>query len=449
MGRFDTMVTVQLIQPPRSQGYGDNSRSACYVPLGLVSIATYVQSQLPNARVEILDGEFFDVNDIIDRLKPGSFVGLDTKAPNYESALLIARAAKDISCRVILGGVYASAIPERILSYRSAIVDHLVVGYGEIPVVEIINGRTDPLIRNGSPAFNDIPLPKRDLFLDLEPYIENFQRQHKTWGNLRATNTFTHVGCKYRCLFCERTKPTKGVYFVNPPRFWEEVTSLVQTHGIDYVVDFSDTLTQNTDFLRDLVEAKPAIINPQFHVFSTADGINSATIELLQRLNVKHVFVGVESGDETLARTIHKGRDFSPKMTFDAIAQLAAVDIKVTPSFVLGLPGESKETLQRTYDHARKIYDIFNFEEIFCAGLIPFPGSPAFRRLEQRVEARGQLFYRDIYDPEQLRELWISEFCNVDSKEIMEFTDKLLGLGKYRITIRKETTAGVGSDDGV
>jgi anaerobic magnesium-protoporphyrin IX monomethyl ester cyclase len=431
------MLNVQLIQPPRNEGYEDNSRSACYMPLGLVSIATYVKQQFPGAKVEVLDGEFLSNDEIIGRLKPNSFVGIETKTPNYESALKIAKAAKYIGSRVILGGVYASAIPERIMQLRRDIIDHIIVGYGEIPMEQIIKGRTDPIIENETPSFNQLPAPDRDSFLDFKPYIDNFQREHPTW-NHKSTNIFSHVGCKYRCVFCIRSRPKIGVYFRTPESIWKEIYHLNKKHGINYFVDFSDTITQNIEFLKELVEAKPANLNPIFHIFSTADGVNSTTINLMKGLNVQHVFVGVESGDKALAKTIAKGKDFSPQVSLEAIKQLSEAQIGVTPSFVLGLFGENEDTLARTYRHAKRIKEVSNFEEIFCSALIPFPGSIAFKQLERKIQEEGAPFNTDLFDSEELKQLWISRFCNVDYETIMGYADRILRLGKYTITIKKE-----------
>jgi anaerobic magnesium-protoporphyrin IX monomethyl ester cyclase len=430
------MLEIQLIQPPRSEGYEDNSRSACYLPLGLVSIATYLKHQFPDSNIEVLDGEMLSRDEIVGRLKPNSFVGIDTKTPNYESALEIAKKAKRLESIVVFGGVYASAVPDRILKYSGENVDHVVVGYGEIAFEQIINGSPDRKILNGSPNFNKFPVPDRTKFLDLEPYIENFQEQHSTW-DYRATNIFTQVGCKYRCLFCDRTKPSKGVYSRNPESIWSEIHSLTEKEGIDYVVDFSDTITQNPDFLRRLAETKPPDLNPVFHIFSTADGINPTTIDLMRRINVHHVFVGVESGDEELAKTIYKGKGFSPAVSLEAITQLVDAQIGLTPSFVLGLPGENEESLERTYNHASRIKRISGFEEIFCSALIPFPGSIAFGRLEKIMEIEGTPFNTDVFDPEELKRKWISKFCDVDYGKIMAVADQILALGKYTITIKR------------
>lgn len=431
---------VYLIQPPRDEGYGSNSRSGCYIPLGLVSIGNNVSANFSDLNVNLLDGELLSMDEINDVLNkncgPDSVVGIDTKTPNYKSALKIARLVKNLGSRVVIGGVYASAIPELIMRHSSDVIDHVAVGYGEVPFLDILSGRRDGLIVNGTPSFNNLPLLDRGSLVNVEDYILNFQKQHPTWS-YRGTNIFTHVGCKYRCLFCERTKPERGVYFRDPNKIWNEVRLLTERHGIDYLVDFSDTITQNHEFLVNLADTKPNDLNPVFHVFSTADGIDNDSINLLKRLNVQHVFVGVESGDEELARSIYKGRNFSPSTSLEAVVKLSTSGIRVTPSFVLGLPGETKESLDRTYEHARRIKEETGFEEIFCSAMIPFPGSIAFKKLRNEMKGDDS-FDTDIFDSEELKKLWIERFCEIDYPTIIEYVDKILGLGTYTITIKRE-----------
>ena len=268
-------------------------------------------------------------------------------------------------------------------------------------------------------------IKKADVLIEALPYIKNFHKEHPTW-NARAANIFTHMGCKYKCIFCSRQGPKHGVYLRNPKQVWDEVTDLVQKHKINYIVDFSDAITQKIEWLREFIRLKPEDINPTFHVFSTAEDINEETIGLLKRINVRHIFIGAESGDRELAAKIMKGKHFSPDVTLNAIKLLTAANISITPSFVLGLPGETEETLEHTYNLAKKIHEITNFEEIFCSALIPFPGSIAFNKLKT-----------DSFDPEELKQLWIKEFCNADYETIMSYVDKILALGKYTITIKK------------
>lgn len=425
------MLSVQLIQPAKNQGYISNSRSGCYTPLGLVSIATYVRQEFPNAKIEVLDGELMTNQEIIGQLKPNSFVGIDTKTVNYASALEIAYAAKSIGSIVVLGGVYASAIPEKIIEHRRDIIDHIIVGYGEKPFEEIISGNGRDIMHNPKSCFNEIPIPDRSTFLDLESYISNFQREHPTW-HPRGTNIFTHMGCMNRCVFCSRTSPNGSVYYRNPSRIWEEVSDLVKNHNVRYIVDFSETITNNMNWLKELVDEKPKDLNPIFHSFTSASGVNDDSIELMKNLNVKHIFMGLETGDEDMACQIMKGKKFSPDVSLNAVKLLTEAEIGLTPSFVLGLPGETEESLQNTYEFAKKVYEITNFEEIFCSALIPFPGSIAFNMLDRKIG-----FTTDIHDPEELKKQWTKHFCETDYETIMKYAEKILALGKYTITIKK------------
>ena len=75
------------------------------------------------------------------------------------------------------------------------------------------------------------------------------------------------------------------------------------------------------------------------------------------------------------------------------------------------------------------------FEEVFCSALIPFPGSRAFDLLKDRVKKPDT----DVFDPEELKKSWVKEFCNVGYNTINFYVDKILNLGDYTITIRKDS----------
>jgi len=424
-------LNVQLIQAPKSKGYVDNSRTGCYFPLGLISIGTYLKETIPKAEVELFDGELMTTKQIVQRLKPNSLLGIDTKTPTYSSAIEIAKKAKQLGCKVVFGGVYASAIPEIIAKNRKDIVDHVVVGFGEKIFADIINGNQEKIIYNYQPDFNEIPLPNRSAFTNPEDYFNNFQREHPTWGS-RGTNIFTHIGCINKCIFCSRQGPKKKVYYKDPNKIWDEITYLVKNYGIDYIVDFSDNINQNLSWLERLAQTKPNHISPAFHVFSTAVGINEKSLGILKRLNAKHLFVGVETGDHELSKYVNKGKYFSPESSLKAVELATKYGFNITPSFVLGLPEESEKSLRNTYDMAKKISEISGFEEIFCSALIPFPGSVAFEMLRRKHNLET-----DVLDPEELKKLWIKTFCGIDYKTIMEYANRILDLGKYKITIKK------------
>lgn len=432
-------MKLQLVQPTTGE-YRSNSRSGCYVPLGLVSIATYVQSQRPEVEVEILDGEHLTTLQIEERLD-GDVVGINANSVTYSQALEVARVAKERGARVLLGGVYPSAIPELILRHRGHLFDTVVVGYGEIPTVEALDGQVPPLVVNHRPPFPHLPAPDRRL-VQLETYLERFCDQHPTWP-YRGTNLFTNVGCLWReksaggCIFCSRSGTVTA--FRPPEQVWEEVRLLVDRWGVDYLVDFSDTSLQNLAWFESLIQARPADLSPQWHIFARMDEITAETLKLAQRLPCGHIFVGVESGDSALYKAARKGGG-SPEQMLEVARLLRRYKIAITPSYVVGLPGEDRKSLEATLEHARRLQEITRFEEIFCCPLIPFPGSLSFSCLQERLGLDG-----DLYDLEELKLLWARAFCDVDLETLTEYAERILELGKYKVTIQRQNRERVGS----
>jgi anaerobic magnesium-protoporphyrin IX monomethyl ester cyclase len=434
-------MKLQLVQPTTGE-YRSNSRSGCYVPLGLVSIATYVQSQRSAVEVEILDGEHLSASQIAEQLD-GDVIGINANTVTYPQALEVARIAKERGARVLLGGVYPSAIPELILRHRGHLIDTVVVGYGEIPTVAALDGPLPPLVMNYRPPFPRLPAPDR-RWVKLETYLHRFRDQHPTWP-YRGTNVFTNVGCLWRersaggCIFCSRSGAVTA--FRPPHQVWDEIRDLVENWGIDYLVDFSDTTVQDAAWFEALVEAKPADLSPQWHIFARIDEITADVLRLARRLPCEHIFVGVESGDPSRYRVARKGGG-GPEQMLEVARLLQDEGVGITPSYVIGLPGEDHVSLEATLEHARRLKDITRFEEIFCCPLIPFPGSLAFSMLSRLVNLES-----DLYDLEELKRLWAKNFCKVDLQTLVEYTDEVLSLAKYKITIRRSQNSGQGSGE--
>lgn len=433
-------MKVQLIQPTTGE-YRSNSRSGAYPPVGLISIATYIKQECPSVSVEIIDGEIVSEEEIFRRLD-GDIIGITSNTVTYPQSIKIAEAAKKLGAKVVLGGVYASAMSEIILNKRNNIIDTIVVGYGEKPMVEIINGKSSKIIRNHKPEFNCLPIPDRN-FVDIERYIDTFQSSHPTW-KYKATNIFSSVGCEWKeksnggCIFCSRSGLSPS--YRNPKKLWDEIRILVKDYQIDYLVDFSDSAIQNLDWFHELVAAKPKDLNPYWHIFGRIDEINEDVLKLAKRLPCSHIFVGIESGDSQVYRNSRKGGG-SPVEGLKAVKLLQKYKIDLTPSFVLGLPGENERSLQKTLEHAKRIWEITGFEEIFCCQLIPFPGSSAFNMLRKKVEIDS-----DVLDIEYLKRLWTKHFCSVDFQILEEYTNNILKLGKYKITITKNNQLGAQSN---
>ncbi len=429
------MTKIQLIQPTTGP-YRSNSRTGSYAPLGLASIATYIKQECPDVVVEIIDGEFQTDEDIAQRLN-ADIVGINANTVTYPQAINLATIAKKCGAKVVLGGIYASAIPDLILEKRKDILDHLVIGYGEKPMVDIIKGNMPQLIVNHESPLDLITYPDRS-FINLEKYIETFQTNHPTWS-YRATNIFTNVGCEWRqknkggCIFCSRSGQTPA--YRDPRNIWQEIRELVEEYGVDYVVDFSDSTLQDLRKFATLVEFKPKDLDVNWHIFARIDEINSSVLELVKKLPCNHMFIGIESGDPQRYKSACKMKG-SPTRSLEMAKLLTDHEIGLTPSYIIGLPGENEDSLQKTLEHAYRLHEITGFEEIFCCQLIPFPGSVAFNMLREKENIDS-----DVLDVEYLKKAWAENFCDADFQLMKEYTDRILELGKYKITISRSATA--------
>jgi radical SAM superfamily enzyme YgiQ (UPF0313 family) len=104
-------------------------------------------------------------------------------------------------------------------------------------------------------------------------------------------------------------------------------------------------------------------------------------------MNVSDVIIGFESGSRRVLKKCGKG-GVSPEDNLSAAKNLFDNDIDVCASYVLGLPGETEQSLFETYENAKRLIqlskDIRGTEPFeLVANLIePNPGSPAFRVLK-------------------------------------------------------------------
>lgn len=419
-------MLLQLVIAPSAPEFMANLRYACFPPLDLLSLATYVRNTVPEWEVEILDGQILGLDSILSSLR-GDAVGISPRISNYTECLEIARKAESVGARVLMGGAYASELAILILRDRPY-VEAVISGDGEEALARWLQGESPQTIPNlawrapdGQVIRNHVSWPSLDglppvdnTLVVLQPYAENFRRRYPHLGNGPAISTCAQKGCLWRaktggCVFCGRMYPG---FRVRPPRVvWEEITRAAHEQNVDFVWDVSDSLTCDVTWLRDLVKSRPQRINPGFMVLGRANEITDEVADLLFRLNCRRVLVGVESGSREMLAACNKGT--TPEQNLEAAKRLAERRIELFPSFVIGLPGESEETLRQTYEHACRLFEIGLVREVQALPLIPITGSKAFRESVGSPEI-------DIFSVDALRHNWYQRYTNAEYELVWE-----------------------------
>ncbi len=433
-------MKVQLVNAPLSETYYGISRSGVYQPLNLVALATYIKYALPYIDIEILDGDVLPKDEILKKID-ADIVGISPKILTYESSLEIAQVSKEIGALVVMGGPHATALSKVILEKRDY-VDYIVIGDGEKALVDIIKGKPKPEIDNiafketDRVVFNrevnlDLnELPTQDnSFIDLSPYFDNFKTTFGHYGFAKPISVYSHKGCSWQltnggCVFCRRFE--RGARSKEPTFFWDEIKRLIKDYDIDFIWDVSDDFTADKVWLERFVREKPAGISTRFFVYGRPNYLDEQTVKLLSELGCYEILVGVESGDNSVLKKTVKGISIDDGLNAGEI--LKDFGIKMYPSFVLGLPGETNKTARKTLDLARRLVDTGNVYQLACSTLIPLPQSKSFDMVISQLELKKKYMGEDILPVEELRKDWVKYFCNVEYAYLEEILSEILKL---------------------
>ncbi len=405
------------------------------VPLGLLSIASYIKQNKPDVKVEILDEVILSKEDIRKKLD-GDIIGITTLSVNYKSVLEMAKFAKQKNKIIVLGGSHINYMADAILERRKYI-DYLVKGEGEKALLAIINN-----IQNNKHSIGKEPeilqrewdvsfWPNIDYSLiNMNPYYQKSEYYTKILGNdlnLKWLSYITHKGCLWReqngpCIFCCIQDEFKRK---NPERIWNEIKALTSKDGVNCIRDIGDDFTFDKQWLKELVKRKPEGIDCKIVAYSRGSNLDKEKTELFHELNCIILYIGFESGNDELLKIAQKG--LTVKNAIKSVELLDKRGIKIIGNFVLGLQGESEESLKNTVNFAKQLSKFKNVLGFSALILIPFPGSQAFEMLKENFSSRekGEIFNTDLPDLNNLQKIWVMRFCNVDIEKIKKYQEEI------------------------
>lgn len=448
---------VQLILPPAKRPDTNVTKFARWPqPLAIISIGTYLRQNNPDVEVEILDANnVLSLEQALERLD-ADVVGVSTTAAGYEHAVKIARVARQHGAAVVLGGAAATALTKEILTYHDS-VDAVVRYDGEIAFSKYVSGAAlesieNLVYRHGGeirenpvtlPNMNELPIPDRSL-VDMEAYFRNSKDSDYSICEpfRRPMNICSQKGCIWRsqpeggCVFC--AIPYYDLRAREPRLVWDEIRSLTDTYGADFIWDPSDNLVGDKAWFRQFCAAKPAGLNIPYTNYVDAVAVDEEVGELLAQTGCCSVFVGMEAGDPTMLQSMNKRSTLQDNL--NAMKILQARHIGVIVGVVVGVPGETKKSLANTVEFLKRISEFDNFDRLEWGSLIPFPGSRANRMVRDHPALRDK--YKHFGDANYTNDLlsmtrdWYRCFCKISFDDIQALQEKVAqaGLVPYEMT---------------
>lgn len=410
-------MRVCLIQPPCTlRSKGGILKFEPRLPLGLAYIAAVLlkdghevcvidaQGEAPNT--SICDGDLVtfglpweSIGERVQKFSP-EVVGISCLfSSRFANVLKTARLVKSIDrdIRVICGGIHPTIMPHEVL--KNSEIDYVAIGEAEQTILDFVDGKPYKFIDGFGYVSNDcihinrksrfiqdldsLPFPARHLFpvdeyfkrerLGLLEYFEKRFDIHNTHRN----SVITSRGCPNDCTFCS-IHCTWGYKWRprSPENVVAELKEMRDKYNIKEVSFDDDNLAVNK---KRILEICGLMVKERLDLrWDTPNGISVNTLDrevltAIKKSGCYSLNLAIESGDQHILRDVmHKSVNLEKAKVVIKICK--DVGIRTFAYFVLGMPGETLETMQHSLDFAKNV----PLDEIGITIATPFPSTKLY-----------------------------------------------------------------------
>ncbi len=365
-------------------------------PMGLASIAAVLKQG--GHRVTLIDASIQHkvadsqwVEKIISRAP--EFIGFSTITSNFLNAYEICEAIKEKNADIltVFGGVHVSWGKETILENFPAI-DFVIAGEGEYAFLKIAKGENPTSIpgvysRDNIGKPQGIPQEKEDLcVMDELPFpaydiIDGFPKKYAmplfSYPRHPGASVISSRGCVYACSFCDRSVYQNSFRWNSPEYTFELVKWLQTDFGIKHIMFYDDLFTMNRKrvfTLCKLLRKNPTKLS--FNCIVRIGHIDEELIKELKTAGCWMVHVGIESGDQEQLDNLKQGLQL--EQIRSDIEKLHKNGLWVKGLFMMGMPGETEKSIQKTIDFACSL----PLKDANVTAFTPFPGAPISSTIE-------------------------------------------------------------------
>ena len=365
-------------------------------PLGLGYLSSYLKKHL-DAPVEtrVFD-ETVDRNitATIQEFRP-DVVGISIVTPTFRRAVSLTEQIRAVTTApIIAGGVHVTTLPDCVMR---APFDVGVVGEGEVTFLELMrhylqagrinspniagivyehNGR---LVRTPPrPLISDldtIPPPDRHFF-DMKHYCGPGRMVHGLYA--KGTSMMPSRGCPYgTCDFCSSALMWgRSVRMFSPRYVVDEMESVVDEYGLNFIVFLDDNFTTKRAWLQELfvlLEERGLTSRIRFDCESISAFMTDARAALLQCMGCVRIEFGFESGCQRVLSQLKRGNG---RITDHerAIEICHRNGIGVLGNLICGYLDETPEELEESVNWFRRQPIDYVAPHLYT----PYPGTAAW-----------------------------------------------------------------------
>lgn len=370
-------------------------------PLGLLCVASPLLSAGHEVKVlnlNLLHNPNMYLYMELNEFNP-DFVGITSTTPLIKKAYQLATTIKKHNNEIIIvaGGPHPSALPEDVL--HESEIDCVVVGEGDFVLKMIVEKGLSPFVPNiyykqdgaiikstvqgyVTEDLDTLPYPAYEL-LEVDKYFQpGISSRRQPVGYLETSR-----GCYAKCTYCNKNIHGYKVRQKSPMRVVDEMERMLRI-GFQEIHLIDDIFTANKRRVYTICEEilRRKLGFPWYPRGGLrVNGVNLELLKMMKKAGCYRIPFGIESGSQRIIDVINK------KTTLEqaerAVKSAKEAGLETECYFMIGLPTETEEDIQKSIDFAIKL----DPDYVKFAITIPLPGTVMF----DEMLANGQLKTRD------------------------------------------------------
>ncbi len=423
-------MKVLLVNPTGSseEEYGAMRKASTELPqLGLAAIAASLLQNNHEVRVIDMNIDQHSNDSLLGHIKKEDYdiVGFSIYVTTLRRALLLSKMVKQQMPEktVIIGGPHVTLYPDDAFSED---VDYIFLGEADHSILELIeymnNGNGEApqitgLLKRVNGEFkgdtstnlvkdmNVLPKIELDKMYDLSRFYPPVHIRGKKVMNVIGTR-----GCPYKCTFCAVAE-INGVKLrkLTPENFIDQLEYFVK-QGYDSFIIYDDTFT--IDRKRAAAIAKEILarrLNIKWNCFTRVDLITPELLDLMKESGCYHIMFGCESFNEKTVQKLKKG--FTVEQSYKGIEMTNKAGIMAASSFMLGLPGETKEDMLHTIHEVCRL----PFSTALFPIFEPYKGTNIYDDCKNEGKWIKSEFKNNLLTDQE--EIWVPDTCSREEIE--------------------------------
>jgi len=324
-----------------------------------------------------------DLKNKIQEFQP-DLVILNTTTPSIQNDLKMVNIIKTLNPDIKVGiiGIHASVLPDETFSL-SEDLDYIIKREPEFVLQDLILA-----LRNKKPLDQIAGLSYRlngKIFhnqprgfiknLDLLPFpawdLVDISKYKITFTDNSYLLIIPSRGCPYNCTFCNsKVYYGQQLRLRSPEKIVDEMEWIQKTFKVNDILFWAESFTVNKKFVMSICRE---IIRRNLHIrWISNSRVDNIDFEMLKQMKLAGCWMiafGIESGNQTILDNAKK--NITLKQSIEAVRLTEKLGLKISAHVIIGLPGETKETILETLNFVKRLN--IDFIQFYCA--VPFPGS--------------------------------------------------------------------------